>query len=122
MSSATNEYSDSSAPGSEGATLSTMDNDYASRTGQSQIPVQKDDAPVEDPIDAATADSDAALRKYSCSEFRLLAYSEAEQDDKDAIDESNIVGGRTRGAKPSGGYTEPGDEEGLPADDGTSST
>ena len=122
MSSATNEYSDSSAAGSEGATLSTMDNDYASRTGQSQIPVQKDDAPIEDPIDAATADSDAALRKYSCSEFRPLAYSEAEQDDKDAIDESNIVGGRTRGAKPSGGYTEPGDEEGLPADDGTSST
>lgn len=48
--------------------------------------------------------------------------SEAEQDDQDAIDESNILGGRTRGAKHSGGYTEPGDEEGLPADDGTSST
>lgn len=45
------------------------------------------------------------------------------QDDKDAIDKSNIVGGgRTRGAKPaSGGYAEPGDEEGLPGpDDGTS--
>ena len=67
MSSAANEYSESGAPGSEGATLSTTDNDYASRTGQSQIPVQKDDAPVEDPIDAATADSDAALRKYSWS-------------------------------------------------------
>ena len=65
MSSAT-EYSESGAPGSEGATLSTMDNDYASRTGQSQIPVQKDDAPVEDPIDAATADSDATLRKCFC--------------------------------------------------------
>ncbi|CAF9909700.1 MAG: hypothetical protein HETSPECPRED_009499 [Heterodermia speciosa] len=106
MSSAANEYSESGAPGSEGATLSTTDNDYASRTGQSQIPVQKDDAPVEDPIDAATADSDAVLQ----------------QDDQDAIDESNILGGRTRGAKHSGGYTEPGDEEGLPADDGTSST
>ena len=45
-----------------------------------------------------------------------------ERDDAEAIDESNIVGGRTRGAKPSGGYTEPGDEEGLPTDDGTSST
>ena len=64
--STTNEYSDSGAPGSEGATLSTMDNGYASRTGQSQIPVQNDDAPVEDPIDAATADSDATLRKCLC--------------------------------------------------------
>ena len=52
----------------------------------------------------------------------MSAHSKAEQDEKDAIDESNIVGGRTRGAKPSGGYAEPGDEEGLPADDGTSST
>ncbi len=44
----------------------------------------------------------------------------AEQDDKEAIDKSNIIGGRTRGAKPSGGYAEPGDEEGLPENDGTS--
>jgi Histone chaperone domain CHZ len=36
------------------------------------------------------------------------------KDDNEAIDESNIVSGRTRDAKPSGGYTEPGDEEGLP--------
>jgi len=46
----------------------------------------------------------------------------AAKDDSDAIDQSNIIGGRTRGAKPSGGYKEPGDEEGLPAADGTSST
>ena len=38
-----------------------MDNDYASRTGQSHIPVQKDDNTVEDPIDPATADSDETL-------------------------------------------------------------
>lgn len=46
-----------------------------------------------------------------------------ERDDKDAIDESNIVDGRTRGAaKQTGGYAEPGDEEGLPGpEDGTSS-
>lgn len=45
----------------------------------------------------------------------------AAADDKDAIDQSNIIGGRTRGAGPSGGYAEPGDEEGLPGpDDGTS--
>ena len=37
------------------------DNDYKSRTGQSHIPVQSDDAPVEDPIDPATADSDEIL-------------------------------------------------------------
>ena len=39
----------------------SKDDDYASRTGQNQIPVQKDDRPVEDPIDPATADSDAVL-------------------------------------------------------------
>jgi len=36
-------------------------------------------------------------------------------DDAEAIDKSNILrSGRTRGAKPEGGYAEPGDEEGLP--------
>lgn len=35
-------------------------------------------------------------------------------DDKDAIDESNVIDERTRGAKPAGSYREPGDEEGLP--------
>lgn len=45
-----------------------------------------------------------------------------ERDDKDAIDESNIIEERTRGAtQPGGTYTEPGDEEGLPSDDGRSS-
>ena len=45
------------------------------------------------------------------------------KDDADAIDQSNIIGGRTRGAKPSGGYTEPGNEEGLGGpDDGRSNT
>lgn len=46
------------------------------------------------------------------------------RDEADAIDKSNIIGGgRTRGAKPAGGYAEPGDEEGLPGpEDGTSST
>lgn len=44
------------------------------------------------------------------------------RDDKDAIDESNIISDRTRGAaKKVGTYAEPGDEEGLPdAEDGTS--
>ncbi|KAF2687469.1 hypothetical protein K458DRAFT_401978 [Lentithecium fluviatile CBS 122367] len=83
-----------------------VDNDYASRTGQSQIPVQKDEASVEDPYDPATADSDEQLV----------------QDEKDAIDRSNIMDTRTRGAaKKAGTYAEPGDEEGLPGpEDGTS--
>lgn len=38
-----------------------MDNDYKSRTGQSEIPVQSDDKPIEDPINADTADSDEQL-------------------------------------------------------------
>lgn len=38
-----------------------VDNDYKSRTGQSHIPVQSDEAPVADPIDPATADSDETL-------------------------------------------------------------
>jgi len=43
----------------------SMDNDYKSRTGQSQKPVQSDTAPVEDPIDPATADSDETLGTHS---------------------------------------------------------
>ena len=47
-----------------------QDNDYKSRTGQYHIPVQSDDKPVEDPIDAATADSDETLGKILTT-FRL---------------------------------------------------
>ena len=58
------------------------------------------------------------------SSVRGVAKIIAAKDDSDAIDQSNVIGERTRGAKPSGGkYTEPGDEEGLPGpEDGTSST
>ena len=42
----------------------SMDNDYASRTGQSHIPVLKDEKDIEDPIDPATADSDETLSMY----------------------------------------------------------
>ncbi|MCJ1327226.1 hypothetical protein MMC10_003894 [Thelotrema lepadinum] len=88
----------------EAPTGDVQDPEYVSRTGQSHIPVAKDDASIEDPINAETADSDKQL----------------ERDDADAIDQSNIVDGRTRGAKPSGGYREPGDSEGLPDDTGVS--
>ena len=120
--------------------VDTQDDSYVSRTGQSTIPVQKDSAAVEDPIDPATADSDQQLGKlflcmtavFSQSSFtqsivhhcKYLTNDIIERDDAEAIDESNIIGGgRTRGAKPSGTYREPGDEEGLPGpEDGTSST
>jgi hypothetical protein len=46
-----------------------QDNEYQSRTGQNEIPVQTDDKPVEDPIDPETADSDATLGKP----FRILS-------------------------------------------------
>ncbi|SLM39741.1 hypothetical protein LPUS_10345 [Lasallia pustulata] len=108
MSSADDQYEVRNDAATGGAPAGdATDNSYTSRTGQSQIPVQKDQAPVEDPIDPATADSDETLAR----------------DDAEAIDQSNILnGGRTRGAKPTGTYREPGDEEGLPANDGTSST
>ncbi|KAK1911463.1 hypothetical protein P3342_012764 [Pyrenophora teres f. teres] len=88
-----------------------VDNDYASRTGQSQVPVQKDETPVESTEYDNGGDSDKQL----------------ERDEKDAIDTSNIIDERTRGAtKTSGTYREPGDEEGLGAaadgSDGTSAT
>lgn len=46
------------------------------------------------------------------------------RDDADAIDQSNIIGGRTRGAKPTVGYSEGKDEDDLPtvAADGVDGT
>ncbi|KAI8626724.1 hypothetical protein F5Y19DRAFT_478209 [Xylariaceae sp. FL1651] len=84
------------------------DDSYVSRPGHKneQLPVVSDQDRVEDPIDANTVDSDEQLAR----------------DDTEAIDTSNIVDERTRGAKPRSGYREPGDEEGLPENDGTSST
>jgi hypothetical protein len=47
----------------------SQDNDYVSRPGQKggPIPVQSDNAVVEDPIDGATADSDQQLGMSSSS-------------------------------------------------------
>ena len=109
----------------EAPTGDVQDTEYVSRTGQSQIPVTKDDAPIEDPIDAETADSDKQLGKHSSSivlcSCCVFLTTELERDDADAIDQDNIIGSRTRGAKPSGGYREPGDSEGLPENTGVSS-
>lgn len=50
-----------------------------------------------------------------------VANGSVARDDEDAIEHSNVIKDRTRHAKPSGGYREPGDDEGLPgAEDGTS--
>lgn len=106
-----------------------QDNDYKSRTGQNEIPVQANDKPVEDPIDEETADSDAQLGSFQPihplmypSNKPLKLTTPTEADDKNAIDQSNIISERTRGAaKSAGTYQEPGDEEGLPGpEDGTS--
>lgn len=95
------EYQDSNTAGTERPNQpDSTDDDYASRTGQSTIPVQRDGQAVEAGgyEDADVADSDAQLQR----------------DDADAIDKSNIIDSRTRGAaKSSGTYQEPGDEEGL---------
>ncbi|KAI3319675.1 hypothetical protein HD806DRAFT_539020 [Xylariaceae sp. AK1471] len=83
------------------------DDSYVSRSGSKneEVPVLSDKDRIDDPIDEAQADSDEQLVR----------------DDNEAIDKSNIVDGRTRGAKPRSGYREPGEED-LPENDGTSST
>ncbi|KAF1920941.1 hypothetical protein BDU57DRAFT_488169 [Ampelomyces quisqualis] len=85
--------------------------DYKSRTGQSKIPVQSDNAAVEATEYDNGGESDKQLEK----------------DENEAIDRSNILNERTRGAtKKAGTYTEPGDEEEVDnltagGNDGTSS-
>merc|ERR1712176_1401958 len=71
------------------------DKSYATGSQREPIPVLGDDEPVEDPVDESKADSDQQL----------------ERDDHEAIDKSNIMQERTRGAEPTGSYVEPSDEE-----------
>ncbi|OSS54142.1 hypothetical protein B5807_00602 [Epicoccum nigrum] len=102
-------------------------------TGQSEIRVLKDDAPIErtEYNDREVADSDKQLGTFLYTQTPYLsallcgAKMPAERDEKEAIDESNILDERTRGAaKEAGTYAEPGDDEGLEAaveeNDGTS--
>ncbi|KAL2019052.1 hypothetical protein VTK56DRAFT_10156 [Thermocarpiscus australiensis] len=63
--------------------------------GNEPVPVIDDNAPVEDPMRPGAADSDKQL----------------EQDEREAIDKSNIMKERTRHAKPRGQYAEPSDEQ-----------
>ncbi|KAI0141533.1 hypothetical protein GGR57DRAFT_509183 [Xylariaceae sp. FL1272] len=92
----------------EAPTGRIADDSYVSQSARrGPAPVVADDEGIDNPIDARTADTDEQL----------------ERDENEAIDESNILDERTRGAtQPKGTYREPGDEEGLPTDDGTSST
>ncbi|MCJ1439651.1 MAG: hypothetical protein MMC23_000131 [Stictis urceolatum] len=80
-------------------TGSVNDDSYATSRNET-IPVQKDSDAVEDPIQAPDSNSDAQL----------------ERDENDAIDQSNVMGQRTRGAKPGGSYSEGPDEDDLPAE------
>ena len=111
---------------------------YEQTTQNDPVPVVSDNQAIESGVTAPTEfeggeNSDEQLQK----------------DDAEAIDHDNIISERTRGAKPAGGYREPGDEEvsvlrqnalfdrdsrvddanmlmlmfqGLPSQDGTSST
>ncbi|KAK0637002.1 hypothetical protein B0T17DRAFT_651661 [Bombardia bombarda] len=90
----------------EAPTGEVHDNSYVSRPGHKHEPMQvvSDNERLNSGANPAAANSDAQLQR----------------DENDAIDKSNIIDERLRGAEPSHGYKEPGDEEGLPANDGTS--
>ena len=64
MSSPDDQYEQQNDFTSDAPIGNVSDNNYTSRTGQSQIPARKDDTPVEDPIDSATADSDETLGMF----------------------------------------------------------
>ncbi|KAL6876956.1 hypothetical protein J3F83DRAFT_727640 [Trichoderma novae-zelandiae] len=72
-----------------------QDDSYVTGSQNESVPVQRDNAPVEDPIQASSADSDRQL----------------DQDENEAIDKSNIIGERTRGSRPVGSYQEPSDAQ-----------
>ncbi|OTA91904.1 hypothetical protein M434DRAFT_388143 [Hypoxylon sp. CO27-5] len=73
------------------------DESYAAeaRKDNAGIPVLKDDDNVEDPINPNEAGSDKQL----------------ERDEAEAIDKTNVLKERTRGADPRISYTEPTDED-----------
>ncbi|KAK4114411.1 hypothetical protein N656DRAFT_777614 [Canariomyces notabilis] len=70
--------------------------DPSYKTGKNEaVPVIDDNEPVEDPMRPGQADSDKQL----------------EQDEREAIDKSNIIGERTRKKPPKGTFAEPTDED-----------
>ncbi|OAA52541.1 hypothetical protein BBO_00382 [Beauveria brongniartii RCEF 3172] len=71
--------------------VQVQDNSAYVTRAKEPVPVQGDDAAVEDPVSESKANSGAQL----------------DRDEDEGIDESNMVKGRTRGAKPTtGSYKE----------------
>ncbi|GKZ63443.1 hypothetical protein AnigIFM60653_004050 [Aspergillus niger] len=107
-------YEDENDPSPVSGTF--HDNSYAHETQSSlrnQVPVARDQAPYEDPVQPPYSNTDQQLA----------------QDEDEAIDQSNVIPGRTRGAKPQtrNQYSEGPDEDDLPdevlyGNVGTSST
>lgn len=87
------------------------------------IPVQRDEEPLDDPMQPPFSNTDEQLGKRRT---KTLSRSETltlggllEQDEREAIDQSNILKGpRTRHAKPRtrNAYNEGPDEDDLPAE------
>ncbi|ROT43141.1 hypothetical protein SODALDRAFT_347939 [Sodiomyces alkalinus F11] len=71
-----------------------QDDSYATGANES-VPVQSDDAKVEEPIKTELADTDQQL----------------EQDEREAVDKSNIIQEGLRHAKPRGTYKEPDNQD-----------
>ncbi|KAL2817937.1 hypothetical protein BDW59DRAFT_182024 [Aspergillus cavernicola] len=81
----------------------THDNSYAGKknTGlRNRIPVQRDEAPYDDPMQPPYSNSDQQLA----------------EDEREAVDKDNILPGRLRHAKPTTAnkYSEGPDEDDLP--------
>jgi len=85
------------------------DASYKSKSKE-PIPVVADDEGIEDPVRPERADSDEQLGEPVPQQGSASILIDIDQDEKDAIDKSNIIEERTRGAKPTGTYKEPSDE------------
>jgi hypothetical protein len=82
------------------------------------VQVQSDSMPVDDPIIPQDSNSDTALGMLDrtfYAEIKVLLLTHTERDEKEAVDKSNILKERTRGAKvEKGSYSEGPDENDLP--------
>ncbi|KOS21242.1 hypothetical protein ESCO_004556 [Escovopsis weberi] len=87
MSQAHGRKQDPSAEHPEAPEGQVRDASYATKQND-PVPVQSDDTEVDDPIKGEAADTDQQL----------------ERDEKEAVDKSNIIHERTRGAKPQASY------------------
>jgi hypothetical protein len=96
--------------------------DPSYKTGKNEaVPVIDDNEPVEDPMRPGQADSDKQLGMFRLFCLHLIkqhkgaseanAQQTTEQDEREAIDKSNIIGERTRKKPPKGTFAEPTDED-----------